>query len=52
MDKVQKHTSFNTNTPSPESYRNYSMKISETFPIEVEMLSFRLNNGNSSATLI
>jgi hypothetical protein len=23
MDKVQKHSSFNTNTPSSESYRNY-----------------------------
>jgi hypothetical protein len=23
MDKVQKHISFNTNTPSSESYRNY-----------------------------
>jgi len=22
MDKVQKHKSFNTNTPSSESYRN------------------------------
>jgi hypothetical protein len=24
MDKVQKHNSFNTNTPSSESYRNHS----------------------------
>jgi hypothetical protein len=23
MDKVQKHNSFNTNTPSSESYKNY-----------------------------
>jgi len=23
MDKVQKHNSFNTNTPSSESYRNH-----------------------------
>jgi hypothetical protein len=23
MDKVQKHISFNTNTPSSESYRNH-----------------------------
>jgi hypothetical protein len=23
MDEVQKHNSFNTNTPSSESYRNY-----------------------------
>jgi len=26
MDKVQKHNSFNTNTPS-ESYRNYTVAI-------------------------
>jgi len=25
MDKVQKYNSFNTNTPSSESYRNYSL---------------------------
>jgi len=24
MDKVHKHNSFNTNTPSSESYRNYA----------------------------
>jgi len=24
MDKVQKYNSFNTNTPSSESYRNYA----------------------------
>jgi hypothetical protein len=24
MDKVQKYNSFDTNTPSSESYRNYS----------------------------
>jgi len=24
MDKVQKYNSFNTNTPSSESYRNYT----------------------------
>jgi hypothetical protein len=23
MDKIQKHNSFNTNTPSSESYKNY-----------------------------
>jgi hypothetical protein len=23
MDEVQKHNSFNTNTPSSESYKNY-----------------------------
>jgi len=27
MDKVQKHNSFNTNTPSSESYRNYLWAI-------------------------
>jgi len=27
MDKVQKHNSFNTNTPSSESYRNYSILL-------------------------
>jgi len=26
MDKVQKYNSFNTNTPSSESYRNYLSK--------------------------
>jgi hypothetical protein len=26
MNKVQKHNSFNTNTPSSESYRNYLSK--------------------------
>jgi hypothetical protein len=25
MDKVQKHNSFNTNTPSSESDRNYTL---------------------------
>jgi hypothetical protein len=25
MDKVQKHNSFNTNTPSSESYRKYTV---------------------------
>jgi hypothetical protein len=27
MDEVQKYNSFNTNTPSSESYRNYSTDI-------------------------
>jgi hypothetical protein len=27
MDKVQKHNSFNTNTPLSESYRNYLSKL-------------------------
>jgi len=27
MDKVQKYNSFNTNTPSSESYRNYLASI-------------------------
>jgi hypothetical protein len=29
MDKVQKYNSFNTNTPSSESYRNYQLRMSE-----------------------
>jgi len=33
MDKVQKYNSFNTNTPSSESYRNYSFtRVKQTFP--------------------
>jgi hypothetical protein len=28
MDKVQKHNSFNTNTPSSESYKNYKRILS------------------------
>jgi hypothetical protein len=27
MDKVQKYNSFNTNTPSSESYRNYQSTV-------------------------
>jgi len=27
MDKIQKHNSFNTNTPSSESYRNWTIII-------------------------
>jgi len=27
MDKVQKHDSFNTNTPSSESYGNYKSDV-------------------------
>jgi hypothetical protein len=27
MDKIQKHNSFNTNTPSSESYKNYSQRV-------------------------
>jgi hypothetical protein len=27
MDKVQKHNSFNTNTPSSESYKNDLLEI-------------------------
>jgi hypothetical protein len=30
MDKVQKYNSFNTNTPSSESYRNYLYKVMVT----------------------
>jgi len=31
MDKVQKHDSFNTNTPSSESYRNYWFVMISTY---------------------
>jgi len=31
MDKVQKHNSFNTNTPSSESYRNYLLCMFRMF---------------------
>jgi hypothetical protein len=30
MDEVQKHNSFNTNTPSSESYKNYPLSKSLT----------------------
>jgi hypothetical protein len=36
MDKVQKHNSFDTNTPSSESYRNYlnwSWPTSRSYPV-------------------
>jgi hypothetical protein len=29
MDKVQKHNSFNTNTASSESYKNYAYPLLE-----------------------
>jgi hypothetical protein len=31
MDKVQKYNSFNTNTPSSESYRNYLIRFITTY---------------------
>jgi len=33
MDKVQKYNSFNTNTPSSESYRNYGFFFLEDVAI-------------------
>jgi hypothetical protein len=34
MDKVQKYNSFNTNTPSSESYRNYCLShVSKILPL-------------------
>jgi hypothetical protein len=33
MDKVQKHNSFNTNTPSSESYRNHTVSIQKSLPL-------------------
>jgi hypothetical protein len=32
MDKVQKHNSFDTNTPSPESYKNGKVFYSPIMP--------------------
>jgi hypothetical protein len=41
MDKIQKHNSFNTNTPSSESYKSF---------LDVSHLLF-LVNGRSERTL-
>jgi hypothetical protein len=35
MDKVQKHNSFNTNTPLSESYRNYAVNGARKGGIDV-----------------
>jgi hypothetical protein len=32
MDKVQKHNSSNTNTPSSESYRNHKKRVFDHAP--------------------
>jgi hypothetical protein len=41
MDKVQKYNSFNTNTPSSESYRNYLMIHILDYPIEFNFGAYR-----------
>jgi hypothetical protein len=40
MDKVQKHNSFNTNTPSSESYRNYLCVASQRVCIVVVVVVY------------
>jgi hypothetical protein len=61
MDKVQKHNSFNTNTPSSESYRNYkyicnneSFKNGAAFEDvgELEYLGTKIINTNEVPTEI
>jgi len=37
MDKVQKYNSFNTNTPSSESYRNYLCNIRNDFCLQIRV---------------
>jgi hypothetical protein len=44
VDKVQKHNSFNTNTPSSESYRN-DLCIQCSFPIYNKILIHNLFLG-------
>jgi len=43
MDKVQKYNSFNTNTPSSESYRKYGVRIYTAIKL--------LRNGSSWSLL-
>jgi len=49
MDKVQKHNSFNTNTPSSESYRNHlwNVKLCRTVSVcrSAGLLHDRLPGG-------
>jgi hypothetical protein len=40
MDKVQKHNSFDTNTPSSESYRNY-LEASKLVSPHIRMIESR-----------
>jgi hypothetical protein len=35
MDKVRKYNSFNTNTPSSESYRNYRLGVFENRALRI-----------------
>jgi hypothetical protein len=43
MDKVQKYNSFNTNTPSSESYRNYS-RLWSSSPWRPQLHNFKWSN--------
>jgi hypothetical protein len=40
MDKVQKHNSFNTNTPSSESYKNYLEVLFGDRPLKIMQIFF------------
>jgi hypothetical protein len=44
MDKVQKHNSFNTSTPSSESYRNYSQPLPGQEPPIIQPVAQRYNS--------
>jgi len=44
MDKVQKHNSFNTNTPSSESYRNYTPFLLLVLLLSPHFLSAYMNS--------
>jgi hypothetical protein len=49
MDKVQKYNSFNTNTPSSESYRNYQVEsLDESFDINNAWKSIKENIKTSA----
>jgi hypothetical protein len=48
MDKVQKHNSFNTNTPSSESYRNYKTHANSMYPNRTSNLCLVWNNGDTA----
>jgi hypothetical protein len=55
MDKVQKHNSFNTNTPSSESYRNYiNILLVKNFVYHINlsvMKNFQFKMHSQSAAL-
>jgi hypothetical protein len=60
MDKVQKHNSFNTNTPSSESYKNdlstYCVEASEhtvspnsAYRFCTDKFKHKVNNNNTNS---